>query len=74
MARVIVAKQAKRDLRQILSDLNERAGYRVAATYTAEFKATYRHLAICLIAISYRSELTFSLSQSAHPLTLGRVH
>jgi hypothetical protein len=36
MARVIVAERAKRDVRRILSDLYERAGYRVAAD---EFKA-----------------------------------
>jgi plasmid stabilization system protein ParE len=40
MARVVVTNQAKRDLRRIFSDLNERAGYRVAARYAADFKAT----------------------------------
>jgi plasmid stabilization system protein ParE len=45
MAQVIVAEQAKRDLRRILSDLNERAGYRVAERYADEFKAAYRRLA-----------------------------
>ena len=44
MARVVVTNQAKRDLRSIFSDLNERAGYRVAARYAADFKATYRRL------------------------------
>jgi plasmid stabilization system protein ParE len=39
MARVIVAERAKRDVRRILSDLYERAGYRVAARYADEFKA-----------------------------------
>jgi len=45
MARVIVTDPAKRDVRRILSDLTERAGYRVAERYGAEFKATYRRLA-----------------------------
>ena len=45
MARVVVTERAKRDLRYILSELNEMAGYRVAERYTAEFKATYRRLA-----------------------------
>ena len=39
MARVIVTERAKRDLRRILSDLNERAGYNVAARYAIDFKA-----------------------------------
>jgi toxin ParE1/3/4 len=45
MARVIVTQRAKLDVRRILSDLNERAGYRVAARYAADFKAAYRRLA-----------------------------
>jgi|SRR3954463_5161973 toxin ParE1/3/4 len=45
MARVIVSEHAKRDLRRILSDLNGRAGYRVAERYARDFKATYRRLA-----------------------------
>ena len=45
MAQVIVTERAKRDVRRILSDLNERAGYGVAARYAADFKATYRRLA-----------------------------
>ena len=45
MARVVVTNQAKRDLRSIFSDLNERAGYRVAVRYAVDFKATYRRLA-----------------------------
>ena len=44
MARVVVTDQAKRDIRRILSDLTERAGYRVAERYALEFKAVYRHL------------------------------
>ena len=44
MARVIVTQRAKRDLRRILSDLNERAGYSIAARYAADFKTTYRRL------------------------------
>ncbi len=44
MARVIVTDPARHDLRRILSDLTERAGYRVAERYGAEFKATYRRL------------------------------
>jgi plasmid stabilization system protein ParE len=45
MARVVVSNLAKRDLRLILSDLNRKAGYSVAASYAADFKATYRRLA-----------------------------
>jgi plasmid stabilization system protein ParE len=45
MARVIVTERAKRDLRRILSDLNERAGYRIAERYAADFRAAYRRLA-----------------------------
>jgi plasmid stabilization system protein ParE len=45
MARVIVSEQAKRDLRRILSDLYERAGYGIAARYADEFKAAYRRIA-----------------------------
>jgi len=45
MARVVVSELAKRDLRRILSDLNRKAGYRVAARYAEDFKATYRRLA-----------------------------
>jgi toxin ParE1/3/4 len=45
MGHVIVTERAKRDLRRILSDLNERAGYRIAARYAADFKVAYRHLA-----------------------------
>jgi len=44
MARVIVTERAKRDLRRILSDLNDRAGYSVAARYAIDFKAAYRRL------------------------------
>jgi toxin ParE1/3/4 len=45
MARVIVAERAKYDVRRLLFDLNERAGFRVAARYAAEFKETYCRLA-----------------------------
>jgi plasmid stabilization system protein ParE len=45
MVRVVVTEIAKHDVRRILSDLNERAGYRVAAKYAFEFKAAYRRLA-----------------------------
>jgi len=45
MARVVVTEPAKRDVRRILSDLTERAGYRVATNYAADFKAAYRRLA-----------------------------
>lgn len=45
MAQVIFSEQAKRDLRRILTDLGERAGYRVAERYAADFKTTYRRLA-----------------------------
>jgi len=44
MARVVVSDQAKRDVRRILSDLAERASYRVAERYAEDFKATYRRL------------------------------
>jgi plasmid stabilization system protein ParE len=44
MARVVVSDEAKRDVRRILSDLAERAGYRVAERYAEDFKATYRRL------------------------------
>jgi plasmid stabilization system protein ParE len=44
MARVVVTELAKRDIKAILSDLNERAGYRVAERYAAAFKAAYRRL------------------------------
>ena len=44
MARVVVTEFAKRDVRNILSDLSERASYRIAARYADEFKAVYRRL------------------------------
>lgn len=44
MARVVVTDQAKSDIRRILSDLADRAGYRVAERYASEFKAAYRRL------------------------------
>jgi plasmid stabilization system protein ParE len=44
MARVVVTAAAKHDVRRILSDLNERAGDRIAAKYAAELKAGYRRL------------------------------
>ena len=37
-------RAGKRDVRRILSDLNDRAGYRVAARYADDFKATYCRL------------------------------
>jgi toxin ParE1/3/4 len=43
--RVIVTERAKRDVRRILSDLGERAGYDVAARYASDFKAAFRRLA-----------------------------
>jgi plasmid stabilization system protein ParE len=45
MARVIVTEPAKQDVRDILTDLSERAGYGVASRYAADFKAAYRGLA-----------------------------
>ena len=45
MARIVVTERAKHDVRRILPDLNERAGFRVAARYASEFKAAYRRLA-----------------------------
>jgi len=37
MTRVVVTEPAKRDVRNILSDLNERASYRIATRYADEF-------------------------------------
>ena len=45
MARVIVAEPAKQDVRDILTDLGERAGYGVASRYAEDFKAAYRGIA-----------------------------
>lgn len=44
MARVVVTETAKHDVRRILSDLNERAGHRIAARFASELKAAYRSL------------------------------
>jgi plasmid stabilization system protein ParE len=44
MVRVVVTELAKHDVRRIISDLSERAGYGVAANYAADFKAAYRRL------------------------------
>jgi plasmid stabilization system protein ParE len=44
MTRVVVTEPAKRDVRNILSDLSERASYRIAARYADEFKTVYRRL------------------------------
>ena len=44
MTRVVVTEPAKRDVRNILSDLSERASYRIATRYADEFKAVYRRL------------------------------
>jgi len=46
MTRAIVTEQAKRDVREIISDLNRRAGHVVASRYAADFKDVYRNLAI----------------------------
>jgi toxin ParE1/3/4 len=45
MTRVVVTEHAKRDVREIISDLNQRAGYLVASRYASDFKAAYRNLA-----------------------------
>ena len=45
MARVVVTEPARHDIRDILTDLSERAGYAVAARYAEDFKAVYRALA-----------------------------
>ncbi len=45
MVRVAVTELAKRDVRHILSDLNRRASYRIAARYAAEFKSVFQRLA-----------------------------
>ena len=45
MARVLVSVPAKQDVRDILTHLNDRAGYRVANRYAADFKRAYRILA-----------------------------
>ena len=44
MTRVVVTELAKRDVRNILSDLSERASYRIANRYADAFKTAYRHL------------------------------
>jgi plasmid stabilization system protein ParE len=44
MARVIVTEHAKRDVREIISDLHRRAGHIVASRYAADFKDVYRNL------------------------------
>jgi toxin ParE1/3/4 len=44
MARVVVTEYAKRDVRDIISELNRHAGYTVAARYAADFKNIYRDL------------------------------
>jgi toxin ParE1/3/4 len=44
MTRVVVTELAKRDVRNILSDLSERASYRIAARYADAFKTVYRRL------------------------------
>jgi plasmid stabilization system protein ParE len=45
MTRVLVSWPAKRDIRDILTDLNRHAGHLVASRYAAEFKNVYRNLA-----------------------------
>jgi plasmid stabilization system protein ParE len=45
MARVIVTEHAKWDVREIISDLNRRAGHIVASRYATDFKDVYRNLA-----------------------------
>jgi plasmid stabilization system protein ParE len=44
MTRVLVSALAKQDVRDILKDLSERAGYAVANRYAADFKNVYRSL------------------------------
>ena len=61
MARVVVTEPAKHDLRRILSDLNLKAGYRVAVRDAVDFKATYRRLA----DIPARGPLRPSLGRTA---------
>jgi toxin ParE1/3/4 len=57
MAQVIVTDRAKGDIRRILSDLNERAGFNVATRYAAAFKAAYRRLAVAPTSGPPRSAL-----------------
>jgi toxin ParE1/3/4 len=45
MTRVLVSALAKQDVRNILTDLSERAGHAVANRYAADFKSVYRSLA-----------------------------
>lgn len=45
MATVLVTEPAKQHVRDILSDLNQRAGYAIASRYAVDFKAAYRALA-----------------------------
>ncbi|SRR5258705_12680051 len=44
MTRILVTERAKQDLRDILTDLNHRAGHVVASRYAADFKNIYRRL------------------------------
>jgi toxin ParE1/3/4 len=45
MTPVVVSGPAKRDVRDILTDLNRMAGHLVASRYAAQFKNVYRNLA-----------------------------
>jgi plasmid stabilization system protein ParE len=45
MARVLLSALARHDVRDILADLNERAGSAVAGRYGADFKRIYRSVA-----------------------------
>lgn len=44
MTRILVTERAKQDLRDILTDLNRRAGHVVASRYAADFKNIYKRL------------------------------
>lgn len=45
MARVLVTELAKADVRDTLTDLNFRAGFKVASQYASDFKAAYGAIA-----------------------------
>jgi plasmid stabilization system protein ParE len=45
MARLVVAGPAKLDVREILTNLSQVAGYPVSRRYGARFKAMYRYIA-----------------------------
>jgi plasmid stabilization system protein ParE len=59
MARVVVTERAKQDVRDILTDLDRRAGLTVASRYAADFKNVYVRLAEFPLSGSPRLELGY---------------